>query len=668
MSSEYIINFSDSTKPTITVPPMPPGINAVDTSLNLVGRGYPDYGRKIAENFVHLLENFASPFPGPRQPIEGQLWYDTTDPYNKVLRVRDGAVWVNASGIYQQGSDPRTSASQPTPLKTGDIWVDTSNLQLKIYGSGNWITVGPMSSGSEKTGIENEVIEDSSGNDHPVIKVWAKDLVVAVITAEQFTPRIGIPGFSVLLPGINLRNTAINDIVPILNGTASSSKGLEVSGVRYSSDKFLRKDDSSFRGQVISGNIFFKTPADTSGEGKYGVVINNLSSVNDLRYIQFYKNENDAIILNNDANGSIFLKVNDGATLVSAVEVNSEAVSISVPVQINGEFTVTGNHAISNELTVGTTATIGVDLFVNNSVNVKSDITSQGIIYADRRDNVGNTSTGAVLMPTASGQYDIGDESTYFNRLYVNEIGTTASGTTVYGKVVGPATYLENGAAFGMQGQLTSPTLVFGGNRPINNSEISTVSRTSDVVTIQTISTHELVNGYVVSVFCQTDPTFNVTNVPVSVVSTNTFTYDQLGYLDVSTTSAVGVVYPNPYVFDVSLTPAAISDQTSMLTVTNAMSMLVLNEMTNTLGQVSQSAIASSITPPGTIMGFGHGREEDIPDGWLLCNGQDVLKTNRTELFAVIGTDFGGTDPYFKVPNYRDATIGSTPIYYIIKY
>jgi hypothetical protein len=86
----YTLRFSDISKPqTVTVPDMPPGINTIDTSLNLVGKNYPNYGEKIAENFLHLLENFSGPLP-PENPIEGQLWYDTSDPTNKVLRIMDG--------------------------------------------------------------------------------------------------------------------------------------------------------------------------------------------------------------------------------------------------------------------------------------------------------------------------------------------------------------------------------------------------------------------------------------------------------------------------------------------------------------------------------------------------------------------------------------------------
>ena len=54
----YTLNFSDPSKITaITVPDMPPGINKIDTSLGFIGKGYPNYGKVIDDNFLKLLEN-----------------------------------------------------------------------------------------------------------------------------------------------------------------------------------------------------------------------------------------------------------------------------------------------------------------------------------------------------------------------------------------------------------------------------------------------------------------------------------------------------------------------------------------------------------------------------------------------------------------------------------
>ena len=53
------------------------GVVNTQTDLSLIGKGYAGYGELIAENFLHLLENFSNT-TAPSKPIEGQLWYDST--------------------------------------------------------------------------------------------------------------------------------------------------------------------------------------------------------------------------------------------------------------------------------------------------------------------------------------------------------------------------------------------------------------------------------------------------------------------------------------------------------------------------------------------------------------------------------------------------------------
>ena len=60
-------------------------------------------------------------------------------------------------------------------------------------------------------------------------------------------------------------------------------------------------------------------------------------------------------------------------------------------------------------------------------------------------------------------------------------------------------------------------------------------------------------------------------------------------------------------------------------------------------------------TPIGTISPFGGSA---IPSGYLLCNGNEVLKTAYAELYAVIGDAFGtaSDNTKFKLPDLREAT------------
>lgn len=60
-------------------------------------------------------------------------------------------------------------------------------------------------------------------------------------------------------------------------------------------------------------------------------------------------------------------------------------------------------------------------------------------------------------------------------------------------------------------------------------------------------------------------------------------------------------------------------------------------------------------TPVGTIQAYGG---STFPDGWLLCDGTELNRTDYPDLFAVIGTSFGtpSADTKFCLPDMREAT------------
>ena len=97
------------------------GVVNTQTDLSFIGKGYAGYGESIAENFLHLLENFSNT-SAPTKPIEGQLWWDST---NSKLKVYTGSVFQSAGG-----SAPYQSA-QPSGITQGDLWID-SDTGLKV--------------------------------------------------------------------------------------------------------------------------------------------------------------------------------------------------------------------------------------------------------------------------------------------------------------------------------------------------------------------------------------------------------------------------------------------------------------------------------------------------------------------------------------------------------
>jgi len=95
----YIINWSKNQNEIISgkdpfnlneneiISPSTISKNAVGlTSLTLTGRSVVNYGEIQQENFIRLLENFASSSP-PKNATIGQLWFDASDIANTTLKI-----------------------------------------------------------------------------------------------------------------------------------------------------------------------------------------------------------------------------------------------------------------------------------------------------------------------------------------------------------------------------------------------------------------------------------------------------------------------------------------------------------------------------------------------------------------------------------------------------
>lgn len=125
--SSYIIDWSDSNKTPIVVDPQTRDDSS--TPIVIYGKGYTNYGERIQENLLHILENFASAAP-PSNPVEGQLWFDND---NAKLYVYDGASFAEIGS-----SNATVSSSPPTGASPGDFWFNTNNQTLYVYNGGTW--------------------------------------------------------------------------------------------------------------------------------------------------------------------------------------------------------------------------------------------------------------------------------------------------------------------------------------------------------------------------------------------------------------------------------------------------------------------------------------------------------------------------------------------------
>lgn len=102
----YTLQFTDPTK-TVVVPPLTingpllpsttetyPNSSGSSTSIGLVGRGEPNYGRVILNNLLQMLEHFSYP-TAPTNPVVGQLWHNSVI---NSLNLFTDAGWVDVTG------------------------------------------------------------------------------------------------------------------------------------------------------------------------------------------------------------------------------------------------------------------------------------------------------------------------------------------------------------------------------------------------------------------------------------------------------------------------------------------------------------------------------------------------------------------------------------------
>ena len=183
----YAISYTDSVnKGTITVAD---NTLNTETTLSLPGRFTTAYGQAISENFLHLLENFAGA-TAPERPVEGQLWYDTTNNVDQ-LKIYDGTIWQSAAGLKKASSEPAVANSS-----AGDLWVNTGAQQLYLFTGSTWVLVGPEFTDGLLTGTKSEVLVGTDNLSYSVLSIKIQDKTAFIISDRAFTPKTAIEGFT----------------------------------------------------------------------------------------------------------------------------------------------------------------------------------------------------------------------------------------------------------------------------------------------------------------------------------------------------------------------------------------------------------------------------------------------------------------------------------------
>jgi len=437
----YSVNHSDPSYQAITVPDG--GVNNSSTSLTFIGKNYTGYSQKMGENFLHLLENFASP-TAPSNPTIGQLWYNTNTSSptpQPQLMVYDGNSWVASGNVKKNQIKPITAV-------VGDLWVDTIHQQLYLWSGSAWILVGPPYSSGTESGPLVQIIADSSNINHTIINFLVSGLSVAIIATEAFTPKITIRGFenTSLKVGFNVSPSYASW------GLAEKASALVVNGTTVAASNFLRGDaDSATSNKLTIQNA-------------RGLAIGVGSSVTELK-----QDAGATIISNTDStNNKIFFRVRDqqgnGLNPLSVVgdKIGVNKIAPVVALDVVGDIAATASISAGSSLTVGTT------LAVTGASTLGDDATVNGQLYLNWSDTNGTPIRGAAVLPSIDSNYDIGSATARFNKIYSNNFygtfnGNLSSNSTIQGSISGSANSLTSATNFSLTGDVTSNTVSFNG-------------------------------------------------------------------------------------------------------------------------------------------------------------------------------------------------------------
>ena len=542
----YTINYTDTVnKGTITV--VDNTLNS-ETTLQFPGRGTTAYGQAVNENFLHLLENFANT-TAPLRPVEGQLWYDSTQGVDQ-LKVYDGTNWVASGGLKKAAAAPAVANSS-----AGDLWVNTDSQQLYLFTGSAWVLVGPDFSDGLLTGATAQAIVGVDDITYNVLTIKVEDQPVIIISSQSFIPKVSIKGFRTgINPGMNIANEAIVGIQDLKYfGTSEKAEALVVAGTVIPASNFLRGNAASSTDFQLSVKSNDGVKIGTGGQLSLGI------------------DGETGVIQHNTSGSSIDIRMRSGTLTPTVISINSDGnvgFNNGAPEEA---IDVNGNIKISPKAGEAETGILQVTSTVNSSsIGTGSIITTGGVGISLNAYIGGDVDIGGILQtgniaPDSNSTRNIGTSINKYDQIYA---------TTFFGNIQGNVSGTVSGRA-GSADRLASAT---------------TFALTGDVAP----SSFEF-DG-------QTGGSTKTLNVSIadSFISNKEVTYD-----------------------------AGNADE------------LLLNVTTGTTGvrRITKRNFLKTIplVPPGAMMPFGG---EEAPTGWLLCDGQEINKSDYNALWLAISHNF----------------------------
>lgn len=473
----YTVNFTESNnaaKAPIVVADQT--INN-QTDVTFVGKNYSGYGPLIAENFLHLLENFASPAQ-PNNPVQGQLWFDNTSGVSQLKVNIDGTAngWQAAGNVRKA-----TSAPAITNSIQGDLWVDTVNQQLNLYTGSQWLLVGPTYSAGSQTGPVLETFPDISNTSHVVQSIFVNNNRAMIISNAEFTPKTIIAGFAKIYKGVNL-----------YTDTNNSTNSYKFYGIISQADT-LTDPQNSLKPVSVTNLLRSDQPSTTN----YGLTIRNavgLTVGSDTGSLSIFTDTNNTAAFYAKTGNSIEFRVNysnSGPATVMHIDSNkfvginktspTQSLDVSGVIQTDSKVKINGTTADSFATAGG--AQISGTAEFDGAVNLLGGSSGYTV-------NVGSN-----ILPTANETWSLGaDPATNganyrFDKIYAKNFYGNFNGVftgTISGSVSGTATRLAQAINFTLNGDVTSNVVVTDGSNISTYATLGVANNNNSTITFTT--------------------------------------------------------------------------------------------------------------------------------------------------------------------------------------
>ena len=442
----YEVSYTDSVNKGVII--VEDSSLNTETTLALPGRGSTAYGQAVAENFLHLLENFANTNP-PARPVEGQLWYDNTDGVNQ-LKVYDGTTWVASGGLKKAAAQPAVANSI-----AGDLWVNTESQQLYLFTGSAWVLVGPSFSDGLLTGVQAEAVVGTDNVTYNILVVKIEDTPAAIISSQAFVPKSTIIGFrSGIQAGVNIATTALVGSQNLkYYGIAEKAENLIVSGDVIPASNFLRGDAASTTNYQLKVKTNEGLQVGSGGQinikiaGEAGVIQHNTPGAN----IDFVLRDGNVsnTVMRIDSTQKVGINntaPEEDLDVVGNVQIRSKSTDATTGV-LKVTSTIQSTDTGTGSLIVSGGAGIGLNLNVGGDIEVAGVLTTANITPdSNSLRNIGN--------PT--NKYDQVYATTFYGNLQGNVSGT------VTGRA-GSADRLASATTFAVTGDVENNSFAFDG-------------------------------------------------------------------------------------------------------------------------------------------------------------------------------------------------------------